>query len=86
MSDLLFDVPESLSPRVRWMRREGVRVRPEGKGVIAWAEDNHAPDLAGGGPFDDRLTGRGPTEAEAVEDLAVRLGVVAWGELSEEKS
>ena len=86
-AEMLFDVPESLSPRVRWMRRLGVRVAPADKGVMAWAADNHEPSLIGGvgRPFDDREVGRGATEIEAVEDLAMRLGVVAWGESTEEK-
>lgn len=70
----LFEVPEVLSPRLKWMREHGVAVtqcRAEDGLETEWIaslrdERNHY------------RSGRGATEAEAVEDLAGKMGFVNY--------
>ncbi len=84
----LFDLPESLSPRLSWMRDRQVRTHyaPHiGKGGdpwCAWLPLNDAfpddPQIAGSLPNDPGACGYGQTEEAAVEDLAAINGVVNW--------
>lgn len=81
--DELFDIPVSLSPRLQWMRQNEVRTHHAPHCAeapwCAWTPDNDAySDIADSVPNDPSLCGYGKTEAEAVESLADKMGVVNW--------
>ena len=72
MSDL-FEMEESLSPRMKWIRAMGVRTEYYYTGSkmawVAWLYFG-MPD------FDDIRCS--DTESEAIDNLADKLGVVNW--------
>jgi hypothetical protein len=89
----LFDLPESLSPRLSWMRDRRVRTHFSqhiGKGGdpwCAWLPSNDAfPELVDGVPNDPAACGYGQTEAAAVEHLAAIKGVVNWSNMFLDRS
>lgn len=72
----LFDLPESLSPRLRWMREHDVQTRFESHPVtaewqrwIAWI------------PQRESLRGWGATEEDAVRELAEIHGYANYQKL-----
>ncbi len=70
MTDTLFDLPDSPSPRLRWLREHQVtttkEAEPTGDLWTAWV----FPDTSG----------YGATEDEALADLARKLNVKLWNE------
>lgn len=77
--DLLFPVPETLSPRIAWIQRHGVKTfhstgqPPEEYPWAAWLMS----DEVGGLPrFDSYATGA--TEHDAIAELARFKGLKLW--------
>jgi len=68
MSDL-FDIPETLSPRLAWMKEHGIQSiqNPEYGNWIAWFGD----------AFTYRATSA-DTQDEALDALAARLNIKPW--------
>lgn len=67
MSDLLFDIPVSLSPRLAWLERNGLAMAKNEKG-------RHLCVL------DDENYGEGDTADEACADLCIATGIRHWSE------
>ena len=63
----LFEIEESLSPRMKWIRAMDIRT-----GTLA----NDPSFFAYSGYTASRALGR--TESEAIDNLAEKLGVVNW--------
>lgn len=72
MTDTLFDLPESKSPRLLWMEEQGIACikldldLPEN----AW-QAMHA---------ETQTIVRGPTDLDAIADLARKLNLKLWNE------
>jgi hypothetical protein len=71
MTDTLFDIPESPSPRLKWIRDHQVSLTSETTPAghphwTAWV----FPDTSG----------YGATEDEAIADLAKKLSIPLWNE------
>lgn len=69
MNDNLFDIPETLSPRLAWMREHGIEVTENtltGTGHLAFMPQN-------GCAFGD-------TEDEALIALAIALKIKLWNQ------
>lgn len=67
----LFDIPESKSPRLRWMEKHNISARQEPRGPggpLIWFALNH------------QACARGDSEDEALASLAVKLGLKLWNE------
>lgn len=84
MNDLLFDVPETPSSRLKWIREHGVRLHetPEG---IAGQEDEISGELiakfyayVGKLGFNDRNSAGGETENDALVALAIKKRWKHW--------
>ena len=77
MDDLLFDTPETKSPRLLWMEKHGITARQttesEYKRLPSWEYEWVA--IA-----HDEPHGFGGTEDEAITQLALRLGIKLWNE------
>ena len=79
----LFEVPVSLSPRLRWMKLNDVRTH-ESKWArelpwCAWLPSNDTEgNFSRPIPLRPDMCGYGKTEQEAVEELADVLGVINW--------
>jgi hypothetical protein len=74
----LFNMPESLSPRLQWMRTHGIVTMPpadndQEQDWLAWRKADEIGDL----PPMDRV-GEGGTENDALVDLARKLGIRDW--------
>lgn len=84
MNDQLFDVPETLSPRLAWMKKHGVMTykspdfEPEEDPWCAWLPENNMEEL--GLPEDLEQCGLGQTEDEAITALAVLHNIRLWNE------
>ena len=80
MSDTLFDMPDDPSPRLKWMREQGVKTHHaphcEDSPWCAWFWDNCENGL----PIDPERCGYGMTEQDAVVDLAKKNNVKLWNE------
>lgn len=72
--DQLFDVPETLSPKLKWMRKHNIETgeleNDDGDKWTAWLQ----PD---GGGIPSTFCG-GQTEEEALVSLALELGIKDW--------
>lgn len=67
MTDELFSIPPSDSPRLAWMKRHGVHTQQQANGSwYAW--HNGAGD------------GKGDTEDEAIYAMAINAGIRLWNE------
>jgi hypothetical protein len=69
MTDTLFDIPETPSPRLQWLRKHDIRIHrdsEEANEFTAWT----LPDASG----------YGDTEDEAIADLARKLSIPLWNE------
>ena len=84
----LFDIPESLSPRLTWMLDHEVRthlqelMREEGTPWSAWlpAHDwDSTCNTCYGAEFEDYV-GFGMTKDDAIVDLAKKSGLKIWNE------
>lgn len=71
----LFDLPEVLSPRLAWIKRNNISIRlsvltriDEPRKYLAYTRDQST------------AIGTGQTEDEALTDLAKLLGVPLWNE------
>jgi hypothetical protein len=83
MNDL-FPIPETLSPRLAWMRENRVRTHfnqsfadakdPELLPWCAWLPSNDDNTI----PKDPDLCGYGATEIDALLDLVAVTGVKGW--------
>jgi hypothetical protein len=78
----LFDIPETLSPRLRWIREHKVRTHHapwcEDEPWSAWTPANESPE---GLPMDPEACGYCMTEDEAIVELAKKLNLKLWNEL-----
>ena len=88
MTDTLFDIPESPSPRLKWMRDNQIRIIHNGD-VSPGDEDEWGNRLSpfcatkskpGNLVFADHVTGWGDTEDEAIVELAKKLSIPLWNE------
>lgn len=70
MSDLLFSLPESLSPKRAWMALHGIETMEGDKD-----EDGDAWWYAWQGEFLGHRTVKGATENDALYALAIKIGV-----------
>jgi hypothetical protein len=69
MTDTLFDIPETPSPRLQWLRKHDIRIHCDSEEThefTAWT----LPDVSG----------YGSTEDEAIADLAKKLSIPLWNE------
>lgn len=73
MIELFDDLPESLSPRMAWLREHGLEV-VEGKDLM---EDEPLVGIFRG----EELIAEGEDEAEALMKAAAKLGVKLWWEV-----
>jgi len=72
----LFNIPETLSPRLAWMKEHGMELLPG---------YNHDDQEDIFGVFmSGKLIGEGLTEDDAITNAAKKLGLKLWNE-SEEK-
>jgi len=88
----LFAMPESLSPRLKWMAKHGIRTHhaPDCElKWIAWMPDNHFhepdpknPKFKYPVPKDYESCGSGINEEEALEGLCVIYELPHWSEES----
>lgn len=87
MSALLFQLEESLSPRMAWMREHGIAVIDNNLCVQVEAENKEWRQRAfcayqgernADGLFVWDETGWGDTENDALMDLASTLGISTW--------
>jgi hypothetical protein len=69
----LFDIPQSLSPRLSWMDEHGIWTRKIGLN----AEDSSEMWQAEASGF----TARGPDEDSAIVALAQMMGIKLWNEV-----
>lgn len=79
--DDLFTVPEQLSPRLLWIKQHGIVLSyddsPAGMEFGPWfASIPHTADADGFCPD----SGGGPTEDDALADLARNMGIRLWNE------
>ncbi len=89
MSDLLLDVPEMLSPRLRWMKEHGIHIIDNGPDVMMESENKEWREYrycAHNGPNGQKQFGFdgaafGDTEDEALTSLAMKLGLKLWNEV-----
>lgn len=77
MSDELFEVPEQLSPRLKWMREHAIKVYKSdvSDALEPWIADSSRALKAGTSAFS------GATEDEAIVELAKANGWKLWNEL-----
>ena len=72
----LFDIPETKSPRLIWLERNGIKVSPSrthGPSHKHWMAYRHSGDFISS-------SGYGETEDEAITSLAIKLGIKLWNE------
>lgn len=70
MTDTLFDLPDSPSPRLEWMRRHGLLVGAGNDGrIYVYRSVSHT-----------RIAGCGDTELEALTDFAINNNLKLWNE------
>ena len=86
MSDTLFDLPETKSPRLKWMDEKNVSTHFN-KDVQAGDEDEFSGEpirpwaaFVGESRFPRPDAGFGDTEHEAIVDLAIKKGWKLWNE------
>lgn len=80
MQDTLFDIPETLSPRLRWMRGYNIktqRLSPAIEGLPSWEAEVWKVGPSGVGR---RITASGDTEDAALTALALAAGIKLWNE------
>ena len=73
MSDNLFEIPETPSPRLQWMRKHGVKT--EKTEFVDFHQPEHAWKAESAG-----MVGVGPTEDDAIVDLAKKNNLKLWNE------
>ncbi len=69
MNDFLFDVPETLSPRLAWMRDNGVHTEKD-------EYDEAEPRIWTA--YKGEIAAYGDTQDEALDALAKRLNIKPW--------
>lgn len=74
MNDNLFDIPESKSPRLLWMEKHGVWTSKTN--FVDFEQPEHAWKAEAAGKI-----GVGPTEDDAIVDLAKIMNLKLWNEL-----
>jgi hypothetical protein len=70
----LFNIPDSKSPRLRWMDMHGVWTRKTQFVDFVQEESAWTAEAAG-------RIGTGPTEDDAIVDLAKKMKIRLWNEL-----
>lgn len=84
MTDLLFDIPTGESPRLKWMKRHGVKTEgppPTGDPIwIAWLSSQGEDWNDVLGKFGDGAFGFGMNEDDAICDLAKGKEIKLWNE------
>lgn len=83
MTDTLFDLPDSPSPRLEWMRRHGVMTEyisddPTGE-FNGWCA-HYADDDPYKSPFPWLGWGYGENELEALTEFAIKNNLKLWNE------
>lgn len=78
MSEMLFDVPEQKSPKLRWMEERGVATRQTG--LAAGDEDELGNELFPWLATSGEVSSGGMTEHEAIVGLAVKKRWKLWNE------
>lgn len=73
----LFSLPESLSPRLAWMKKYGVRTSHAGLGSAVHTQWTATAEINGDGDEEDT---EGETEDIALFKMSRLLGVRAWNE------
>lgn len=81
--DALFDLPETLSPRLQWIQRHGVSInRDDSPGGIEFGPYFASVPTSPEGHPNEWMSciGSGPTEDDALVDLARNQGLRLWNE------
>jgi hypothetical protein len=74
MNDNLFDIPETLSPRIIWMQEHKVTTYPPNPSLGCWAASRDTdPPL-------DEFVGLADTELDALVDMARKINLKLWNE------
>ena len=77
----LFNLPETPSPRLAWMRKHGVWIR-ENREINPGDESPETGEtIYPFKAFGNQFVGYGNTEDEAIADFAKRAGVRLWNEV-----
>lgn len=85
----LFDIPETLSPRLAWMRAHSIHVIDNGPDVGYESENRnwrerrfcaYQGEPGRTGMFAWYEAGFGDTEADAITALAINAGLLLWNE------
>lgn len=77
MNDLLFDIPETKSPKLQWMELNRIRVYKNQECKPPWFAIGHELDEDGN---DGEISARGETEDEAIVALCLKLNLKLWNE------
>ena len=95
MTDELFEIPESLSPRLQWIELHHPRIKPSEDALLyhrhttkdklcAWLPKNDGyfeeDDEPTGGPDNIGSCGFGDTEDDALRDLCRVTGTKHWSQ------
>lgn len=77
--ELLFEILPTLSPRLRWVKKHGIKTHCNSdmeKPWCAWMKNNERNGL----PEDPEMCGYGMLECDALIDLARKDGIKSWKE------
>jgi hypothetical protein len=78
MTDL-FQIPESKSPRLRWIEKHAIQMHCSNDSAIPWMA--WLPNNSDGGlPIDTKECGFGCLQDDALIDLARKHGLKSWKE------
>lgn len=83
MNDLLFEVPESKSPRLLWVEKNSIKtaVMPEAEADEIGEIPGRWGAMIGVGALKEAgFIGYGNTEEDAILDLAIKLKIPLWNE------
>jgi hypothetical protein len=85
MTDNLFDIPETPSPRLKWIAEKQVRTHHHAQSEPAWSawlpSQDFGPTWSGCyDPAQEDDVGHGDTEDEAIVELARKLNLKLWNE------
>ena len=85
MTDTLFDLPESPSPRLKWIAEKQVRTHNHPQSEPPWSAWLPSQDYSSTwpccyDPLQEDMVGQGDTEDEAIIALAKKLNLKLWNE------
>lgn len=72
--DLLFDVPEQLSPRLAWMKKHNIRIN---ENLVSGGDCAFSAYMSG---QPDCEVSYGKTEDDALQNLCIQYGLKLWFE------